>query len=985
MRTFLVLLGLAVSQPALASDKPIREPVGAWVEAFPESKANPGAKDTTGALPTEAPIALLRLDQQVRFGKEEDEYYFETAAKILTAQGLTAMGTLAISWQPQWSTPVVHKVRLVRGGEAIDLLAGGKEFTILRRENRLEFAMLDGLLTAAIQPEGMQVGDIVELAFTLRGRDPALAGHAEYMIELPPRMPGTRAHFAVSWPAGATMNWRKSDLLPLAKVRQDKDGSHVSMVVDAIEAVVAPKDAPARYTPVRRLEFSNYGGWADLSAAMAPLYEKAAIVPPGSPLAAEVEKIRAASADPKVRAAMALRLVQEKVRYLYLGMNQGNLVPATATTTWERRFGDCKAKTALLVALLKALGIAAEPAAVSTVNGDGLDGRLPVVALLDHILVRTEIAGQDYWLDGTRLGDRDLDRIAVPPYRWALPVRPGGGVLVALNQKPADKPLSETSVWIDASGGISLPAPIEVATVLRGDDALQTHQRLAALTTKDRDDGLRKYWKGQYEFVTPANVSESYDEKLGEEKLTLEGKADLNWGDDGYELDGASLGWSSDYKRDPGPNVDAPVSLAFPYHVATKETILLPYNGRGFTTAGADVEKEISGYAFRRRTRIEDGQLVMEASTRSLKPEIPYAEALAASEALSAMDKVRVFVRQPADYKETSTEYTAALAKVPKTSDEFLERGNRYSDGGEIDKAIADFDQAIALDPDNGWAYANRGLSYAWKAEPEKAAEDLDKAAAINPRIFVIYHARAKLFEDSGEIGPAIAALTRAIDLKPENIWATQRRADLYLLRKDYSLAQADIDALLKMAPGGVEGLYLKLRLQRLTGKYSEALAVLDALEAQPSNAADVTRERAYLNVLMGKPDEATALFAKARGKAVKNGPLLNALCWAEAQANFQLDKALADCEAALRLQPDTPAYLDSAGLVLLRMGRYSEAIGRYDKALAKAPRQSASLYGRGIAKLRTGDTTAGNTDIAAARKIWTLVASEFEEFGVKP
>lgn len=985
MRKSLLVLGLIFAAPGWATEKPERGPVGAWVEPFPEGKAKSAATDGSGALPADAPIALLRLDQQVRFGKDDDERYIDTMVKVLTPQGLTAMGTLTISWQPQWVTPIVHKVQITRGDQVIDVLAGGKEFTILRRESRLESAALDGLLTATIQPEGLQVGDIIELAVTLKGRDPVLPSHAEFAADLPQRLPGTRVHFALSWPAGMTMNWRKSDPVPAAKVRQDKDGNRVSFTLDSIQPLVAPKDAPTRFAPVRRLEFTNFGSWADLSAAMVPLYQKATVIPAGSSLAAEVEKIRAASPDAKLRATAALKLVQDQVRYLYLGMNQGNLMPASAADTWDRRYGDCKAKTALLIAILSALDIAAEPAAVSTVNGDGLDARLPVVALLDHILVHAEIGGQTYWLDGTRLGDGNIDRIVVPPFRWALPIHAGGGALMPLVQKPADKPLSETAVWIDASKGISLPAPIEMTTILRGDDALQLRQQLSTLAGKELDDGLRKYWKGRFSFVTPEHVAASYDEKLGEEKLTLGGQADLGWDDDGYELDGASLGWSSDSKREPGPNADAPVSLGFPYYDTNKETILLPYAGRGFTVDGADIERELAGYAFRRHTRIQDGQLVMESSTRSLKPEIPYAEALASDDAMKAIDKVRVFVHQPKDYQVTGAERAAVIAKVPKTSDDFLARGNRYMEDGDLDKAIADMSQAIALNADNGWAYANRGLGRAWKGEPEKAADDLDKAAAINPRIYVIYHARAKLLEDSGEIGAAIAALSRAIDLKAGNLWAVQRRAGLYLMRKDYPSALADIDTVLKMSPNNLEGLFLKSRVERISGKYAEALATLDILEKQPSNEIDVSAQRAYVNVLMGKPSEATSLFAKVRGKATKNAALLNELCWTEAQAAFELDKALADCDAALKLKPDASAYLDSAGLVLLRLGRFDDAVARYDRALAKAPKQSASLYGRGIAKLRKGDTAAGNADVAAALKISASIASEFEEFGVKP
>ncbi len=149
---------------------------------------------------------------------------------------------------------------------------------------------------------------------------------------------------------------------------------------------------------------------------MAPLYAKAEVIPASSPLNAEVARIKALSPDPKVRAEAALTLVQDQIRYLALAMNVGGLVPATADETWSRRFGDCKGKTVLLLTLLHALGIEAQPSLVNVQLGDGLDARLPTIEMFNHVIVRATIGGKVYWLDGARRGDRRLEDIATPPY-----------------------------------------------------------------------------------------------------------------------------------------------------------------------------------------------------------------------------------------------------------------------------------------------------------------------------------------------------------------------------------------------------------------------------------------------------------------------------------------------------------------------------------------------------------------------------------------
>jgi hypothetical protein len=44
----------------------------------------------------------------------------------------------------------------------------------------------------------------------------------------------------------------------------------------------------------------------------------------------------------------------------------------------------------------------------------------------------------------------------------------------------------------------------------------------------------------------------------------------------------------------------------------------------------------------------------------------------------------------------------------------------------------------------------------------------------------------------------------------------------------------------------------------------------------------------------------------------------------------------------------------------------------------------ASSLYGRGLAKLRKGDTTGGNADIAAAKTIEADIVGEFARYDVQ-
>ncbi|MEO8927064.1 MAG: hypothetical protein ABI306_07855 [Caulobacteraceae bacterium] len=111
----------------------------------------------------------------------------------------------------------------------------------------------------------------------------------------------------------------------------------------------------------------------------------------------------------------------------------------------------------------------------------------------------------------------------------------------------------------------------------------------------------------------------------------------------------------------------------------------------------------------------------------------------------------------------------------------------------------------------------------------------------------------------------------------------------------------------------------------------------------------------------------------------------LNGRCWARALMGRDLDKALADCNAALKMDAKSPTALDSRGLVRLRLGDLDKSIADYDVALTLRPGSAWSLYGRGLAELAKGMKAQGDADIAAAVALDPHVADELAKHGVKP
>jgi tetratricopeptide (TPR) repeat protein/predicted aspartyl protease len=279
-------------------------------------------------------------------------------------------------------------------------------------------------------------------------------------------------------------------------------------------------------------------------------------------------------------------------------------------------------------------------------------------------------------------------------------------------------------------------------------------------------------------------------------------------------------------------------------------------------------------------------------------------------------------------------------------------------------------------------------FNLAQAAAPESAASAVtDEAQPTDAAGFARRGAASAARHDYQQ---AIADLTRACELAPTEASYFYERGLAHGQNKEADLALADFDAAIKLKPDDVAALVARASVR--AGRHDPEAAIVADLE-QADRAApkeDPVRMRmGYLYEYIGQPQAAIAQFSKwievrERGD-VHMSNALNARCWARAWWGQELEQALTDCNAALKLSPNTAAYLDSRGLVYLRQGQYDQAIGDYDAGLRLQPNNASSLYGRGVARVRKGQSAQGNADLSAAAALRPQIAEEMSKHGIAP
>jgi tetratricopeptide (TPR) repeat protein/predicted aspartyl protease len=270
-------------------------------------------------------------------------------------------------------------------------------------------------------------------------------------------------------------------------------------------------------------------------------------------------------------------------------------------------------------------------------------------------------------------------------------------------------------------------------------------------------------------------------------------------------------------------------------------------------------------------------------------------------------------------------------------------------------------------------------------APPPLPSDEPTDAAGFSRR-GVAYAARR-------DFAHAIEDLTRACELAPMEPEYVYQRAEARLANRQPALASADLDQAIALKADYVPALVARagLRLNRrdATGDAGgDVLADLDKVNLSVAREADVRLALGNLYARAGSLDQAIEQYDKwldAHLQEIRTPEVLASRCRARAMVGQNLDKALADCNRAIKERPQAVVYLDARGLTYLRLGQYDKAIKDYDTVLASLPRNPWALYGRGLVELHNGNPTKGQADIAASKSVDPRVAQEAAKRGLVP
>jgi transglutaminase-like putative cysteine protease len=200
--------------------------------------------------------------------------------------------------------------------------------------------------------------------------------------------PIERYEFEMRWKASMVPRVLRTD----AAFLQCQTGSgHASCRAERIPAVPGQGDSPIWLDVLPQLVVSASQSWTDLVLAEQALVERSIASDRGVKEA--LRPLLDGAKSEKETLDRIHRFVADRIRYLGLEHGSAAVAPTPAARTLDLRYGDCKGKVALLVAMARQAGIPAYPVLVSTVRSALDKLMLPSWKYFDHMIVCLEQVG----------------------------------------------------------------------------------------------------------------------------------------------------------------------------------------------------------------------------------------------------------------------------------------------------------------------------------------------------------------------------------------------------------------------------------------------------------------------------------------------------------------------------------------------------------------------------------------------------------------
>ena len=388
------------------------------------------------------------------------ETWDDTAIRILTEKGKRANRTLTLHFNTSYGTNYFTKVEIIKPDgsvQPVDIAANSKVMVDPGQMSANIYNPNSKILNLSVP--GLEVGDTLRyIAHNVKTKTVVPDTWSDYQV-FEGTTPLEKMTYRVIAPV--TLPLRKialKDEIPGTVTFEktlDAEGDQIiyTWTVRDVPRMFDEPNMPIRYTVVQRLLVSTMETWEELSSWYWDLCEPRMETSPD--MDAMAQELVAGCTNTLEKVKAVFNFVSQDIRYMGITPEEEapGYEPHDVTITFENRYGVCRDKAALLVAMLRLVDIEAFP--VIIMAGPKKDEEVPQPFFNHAVTAALGDDGEYILMDSTDENTKDIFPSYLQDMSY-LVARPDGETLLTSPIIPAEDNLLRiaTEGTLDASGSL---------------------------------------------------------------------------------------------------------------------------------------------------------------------------------------------------------------------------------------------------------------------------------------------------------------------------------------------------------------------------------------------------------------------------------------------------------------------------------------------------------------------------------------------------
>ena len=339
--------------------------------------------------------------------------------RIETQDGVENWAEVRSNWEPWYQAKPEIKARVITSDGVVHWLDPKTLNDLPVHENQPDLYSDERAYGGPLP--ALAPGAIEEEEIVTRDTAPFFAGGTFERYFFRFGVPSNKTRFVISHPESLPLHY-VLHLVPDATVNKSVTNGVETIIIEKgpLEASTDKRQfAPPDAVLSPMLEYSTGSSWQQVASEYVRQVNDKARISDVQPMVSKLG-LKADANLESIRKIVAA--LHKNVRYTGVEFGESSLIPQFPGETLKRKYGDCKDKATLLVAMLGAAGIPARLALLSAGPGEDINPELPGMGGFDHAIVYVPgtPSSPELWIDATAQYSSVGNLPTMDYGRWAL-------------------------------------------------------------------------------------------------------------------------------------------------------------------------------------------------------------------------------------------------------------------------------------------------------------------------------------------------------------------------------------------------------------------------------------------------------------------------------------------------------------------------------------------------------------------------------------